>query len=412
MGVITILYLVFIFIALYMFFFYIILILKNRGKMFDYPKPNKTYKVSVLVAAYNEEGTIKGTIESIINSDYDKEKIEVIVINDGSKDGTSKIVRKLMTKYSNLVLIDKEKNTGKADSLNQGIKKSTGELIAVVDADSYPKEDSIMKLTGFFDDKKVGAATSAVLLKHKKKFIEKIQAIEYVVLAWTRKLLDFLDAVYVTNGPLSMYRKEALIKANGFDPKSVTEDIEITWHILSLGYKTKMCLDAIVYTSAPNKFKRWYRQRERWGIGGIQTIIKYKWTFFRKGLLGYFVLPFVSFIIFLSMFAFLFGLYLIFRSLLSIFLSAKYSYTSKVVLLRMQDINLNPSILLFFLFVLFTTSWIYNRFILMSMKHKDIAEQEFWKVFNRFFYILIYLTLYPVVWFTSVYRIIKGDLKW
>ena len=203
MELVTIIYLVFMFVALYMFFFFIILIFKNRNKMFEYPTAKKEYRISVLIPAYNEEGTIRETIESVLNSNYYKERLEVIAINDGSKDRTAEIVKQLMKKYSNLKLLDKQ-NSGKADSLNQALKIAKGELIAVVDADSYPKKDSIKKLTGYFNDEKVGAVTSAVLLKNKNKFIEKLQAIEYVVMAWTRKLLDFIDAVYVTNGPLSM----------------------------------------------------------------------------------------------------------------------------------------------------------------------------------------------------------------
>lgn len=411
MEVVSIIYLVFMFIALYMFFFFIILILKNRDRMFDYPRPKRKYKISILTAAYDEEDTIKETIEAVLNSDYDG-LLEHIVINDCSKDRTADIVKGLRKKYKNLRLIENKENLGKAGSLNKAIKLARGELIAVVDADSCPKKESIRKLSGFFNDEKVGAVTSAALLKHKKNFLEKLQAIEYTVLAWTRKLLDFIDAVYVTTGPLSMYRKRALLEAGGFDPKSITEDIEVTWHILSLGYKTKMCLDAVVYTSAPKKFRKWYRQRERWGIGGIQTIFKYKPVFLKKGMLGFFVIPFVSFSILFSMSVFIFGFYLISKALLSALFSTKYSYITNTAILRMQDINLHPSILIFFTLILFVTAWIYNRFILKSMEGKDIEDQQFWKVFNRLFYILIYLALYPIVWFTAIYRIMKGDYRW
>jgi len=395
-----------------MFFFFIILILKNRNEVFEYPLPMKKYYVSVLTPAYNEQDTIEDTIKSVLNSTYDSDYLEMIVINDCSKDKTGDVVRALTSKYKNLKLIDNKENLGKAASLNKAIKIAKGELIAVVDADSYPKKDSIYKLTGFFNDEKVGATTSAVLLRHKKKFLEKLQAIEYVVMAWTRKLLDFIDSVYVTNGPLSMYRKEALEKAEGFDPKSITEDIEVTWHILDLGYKTKMCLDAIVYTSAPNNFKAWYRQRERWGIGGIQAMLKYRKTFLRKGMLGFFVIPFVLISMLLSMGVFLFGIYLVSRSLISFFFSTKYSLVTNTALLRLQDLNLNPSILIFFTIILFTTSWLYSRFILRAMRKKDSEDQQFWKAFNRVFYLLVYLTLYPVIWFTSIYRIVKGDYRW
>lgn len=408
---ITTLYLVFMFVAMYFFFFYILLIIRNRHRIFEYPKPKRNYTVSVLVAAHNEESTIEATINHVMESDY-KGIIDVIVINDGSKDKTAEIVRKLQKKYGKLKLLDKKINSGKADSLNQGIKLAKGELIAVVDADSYPEKQSVEKLIGFFDDEKVGAVTSAVFVRNKKNFLTRMQTIEYIVLAWTRKLLDFLDAVYVTNGPLSIYRKKGLIEVGGFDTKTVTEDIEVTWHLLSKGYKTKMCLGAFVTTTVPETFRRYWRQRERWGIGGIQAIFKYKKTFLKKGMLGFFVIPFVSFSILLSMGVFLFGFYLFLRKFLLTYLSTKYSYLANTYLFSLQDINLHPSILIFFTIILFTVAFIYSRYILKILGSEKGEWQEVRNLFNRLFYLLVYLSLYPLIWFTAIYRMVKGNYKW
>ncbi|PIN96714.1 hypothetical protein COU56_00075, partial [Candidatus Pacearchaeota archaeon CG10_big_fil_rev_8_21_14_0_10_31_9] len=253
--------------------------------MFDYPKLTKSYRVSVLIPAYNEEDSIGGTVKSILDLDY-KNIIEIIIINDGSKDKTKEIALSLEKKYDNVILFDKV-NSGKADSLNQAIKIAKGELIVVVDADSYPSKDSFQKMIGFFDDLKVGAVTTRIFVREPKTFIQKLQSIEYRVIAFSRKLLGFLDAIYVTPGPLAIYRKSALEKIGGFDPKNITEDIEVTWHLTFEGYKVKMSLDPYVTTVSPNKFKAWFKQRIRWNIGGMQTISKYKKYFFRKGMLGF-----------------------------------------------------------------------------------------------------------------------------
>jgi len=380
--------------------------------MFDYPVAKKKYKVTVLTAGYNEEDSIEDTIKAVMNSDYDSKFLEMIVINDGSTDNTSKVVRGLMKKYKNLKLIDRKENKGKSNSLNEGIKMARGELVAVVDADSFPAKDAIRMQTGYFNDAMVGAVTSAVFLRNKNKFIEKLQVVEYIVLAWTRKLLDFIDSVYVTNGPLSMYRKSILNEVGGFDPNTITEDIDLTWNILNHGYKTKMCLSAFVTTVAPSKFKVWFRQRVRWGIGGLAAIWKYRKSFLRNGMFGFFVIPFVSISILLSIGVFLFGLYLIIRSLFTFYLSTKYSVIADTAVLRMQDLNLNPSILIFFTIVLFTTSFIYTRFILKALGTKSNEWKEIKSLFNRLFYLLVYLGMYPIVWFAAIYRMIKGDMRW
>lgn len=406
---ITVVYLTFMFIALYMFSLFIILTLKNRKKLFSYPTPNTSFSVTVLIPAYNEEDSIEGTVEHVMNVDYPKEKLEAIVINDGSKDKTLEVLKKLKEKYPQLKIIDK-KNSGKADSLNIGIKYAKGELIAVVDSDSFPHYDSLKKLTGFFNDAKMGAVTSFVKVRNKDKgLFPKIQSLEYLFMGWSRKLLDFVDSVYVTNGPLSLYRKEYMLKVGGFDLKTVTEDIDITWNMMNEGYKTGMCLDAHVTTIVPEKFKPWFRQRTRWGLGGLQALSKYKKLFFKRGMFGFFVMPFVSFSIIVSIATFLFTIYLFLRGLLTRSLITGYSIATDSTLITLQEINFHPSVIIFYFVVLLTLSVSYSSYIIKATNYEHLNTK---KMFTMFFYILIYLTIYPVIWFASIYRFIKRDNKW
>lgn len=403
-------YLVFMFIALYMFSFFIILTIRNKERLFSYPEMKKEYRVSVLIPAYNEEDSIEETIRYVMELEYPKSKIEVIVINDGSRDGTLGKVKKLLGRYKNLKLIDKE-NSGKANSLNIGVKKARGELIAVVDSDSFPSPSSLRKLAGFFNDEKMGAVTSFVSVRNAdENFFARIQSIEYLILGWSRNLLDFVDSVYVTNGPLSLYRKKYIEEVGGFDSKTVTEDIDITWNMMEHGYKTGMCLDARVSTIVPHKFRVWFRQRVRWGLGGLQAIQKYRKSFFRKGIFGAFVLPFVSLTIVLSIFAFVFSLYLILRSVFIRALSTSYSVAAQSALFRFEDINLHPSILIFFLIALFILSMNYSWYVLQTTKFdKKLDVRRF---FTLIFYTIVYLSFYPVIWFASIYRFIKKDYTW
>src|SRR3989344_3585490 len=261
-------YLGYMFVSIYFLSLFFILYIKNRERLFEVPKTKIKYRVSVLVPAYNESETIQSTIESIFSSEYPIE--ELIVLNDGSSGDTSKKVKGLFSKYKKLKLIDKP-NSGKADSLNKGISVANGDLIAVVDADSYPAKDAFAKLVGFFDDPTVGVATPFIVPRNRTSFFERLQSIEYNVIAFTRKLLGFVDAIYVTPGPLAIYRKKAFDEVEGFDESNMTEDIEITWHFVSKGYRIAMSVSSRAYTVAPDNFKGWYRQRIRWNVGGIQT---------------------------------------------------------------------------------------------------------------------------------------------
>lgn len=398
------------FLALYMLSFFIILTFKNKSKIQSYPKPNTNFKITVIIPAYNEESSILETIKHVMKSDYPKNKLEVIVINDGSTDNTSKIVKSILPKYKNLRLINKE-NSGKARSLNQAIKQAKGELIAIVDSDSFPEPESLKKLTGFFNDEKMGAVTSYVGVRNKdKNFFAKIQSIEYLILGWSRKLFDFIDSVWCTNGPLSLYRKKYILEVGGFDPTTVTEDIDITWNMLNHGFKTGMCLDARVTTLVPSKFKPWLKQRTRWGLGGLQALKKYRSMYFKKGMFGAFILPFVSFSIILSIFTFLFSSYLILKSLLARTLITGYSISANTSIIRLQDINLYPSVIIFYFIIIFSLSLSYTWYVLKSTRYEK--EMNTKKFFIILFYILVYMTLYPLVWFAAIYRYIKKDNRW
>jgi len=257
----------------------------------------------------------------------------------------------------------------------------------------------------------MGAVTSFVKIRDKdKSFLAKIQSLEYMVLGWARKLLDFVDSVYVTNGPLSLYRKKYLLEIGGFDPKSITEDIDVTWNMLAHDYKTAMCLDARVSTLAPHKFKAWFRQRTRWGLGGLQAIAKYKRMFFRKGMFGAFILPFVSFSIIVSIIGFLFSVYVILKGLLTRFLVAGYSASSGVSLFHFEEMNLHPSVILFYMIILLSCSLIYYNYVLHKAKYDEKLTIK--RFFNLLFYILVYLALYPTVWFNAIRRFIFKDYKW
>ncbi|MFH1500872.1 MAG: glycosyltransferase family 2 protein [archaeon] len=405
--VLTYVYLVYMFVGLYMMSFFLMIYFKNRKTLFDYPKHKKEYKLSVVIAAYNEEKTIETTIEHVFASTYPL--FEVIVVNDGSKDGTKEIIQKLIGKYPGLKLLDNKKNIGKANSLNKALKIISGELMAVTDADSYPLSDSMDKMVGFFNDSKVGAVTNSILVKSPKRFIEILQAFEYTVIAWTRKMLDYVDSVYVTNGPLSIYRTSALREVGGFDPKNLTEDIEVTWHLVHEGYKARMCLPARTYTTAPVSLRRWIRQRTRWNMGGLQTLNKYKSSVFRKNMLGYFILPFFTVSWLLGLVGISIFSYLFLKRFLTAYLSTSYSIYAQTAILTLQDINLTPSILIYFGVMLFFLGLFFTLFALRIMKEDQLKRENY---FNLLFYTVVYLTVFPIILVYSIYKLARGKLEW
>jgi biofilm PGA synthesis N-glycosyltransferase PgaC len=404
---ITIVYLVYMFISLYFLWLFVLIFIQNRKEMFFVPKIIKKYSVSILIPAYNEQDSIEGTVKTVLDSNYGN-IVEIIIINDGSTDNTLKIARELEKRYSKVVVFDK-KNSGKADSLNQALKMAKGELVAVVDADSYPDKHAISSMVGFFEDSKVGAVTTRILVKQRDNFIRKMQSIEYKVIAFTRKLLGFLDAIYVTPGPLALYRKNILIKIGGFDKKNMTEDIEAAWHMLDAGYAIRMSYVAKSTTVAPDTLKKWINQRVRWNIGGYQTLLKYKHRFFKKGMLGLFILPFFSMSLILGVLGLWIFCYRIFRRILFSYLSTKYSIAAQTAILKMNDINLNPSILNFLGIILFILGLVFIFFALKNINGQTKEKESF---FSVIFYSLVYILLRPIVLVYSLGKFFTGKYSW
>ena len=364
-------------------------------------------KISVLIPAFNEEKSIAETISAIKKIDYPEHLKEIIAIDDKSTDYTLEILRKI----NGIKVIAKDKNTRKADTLNVGIKEATGEIIAVTDADSFPEPDTFKKMIGYFDDLKVGGVTSTILVKDPKNLLEKFQAIEYYLIAWGRKILDNLDSVYVTPGPLSMYRKKVLEEVGGFDTNNITEDIEIAWKLLKHDYKNRMCLSAKVYTNAPSKLRKWWRQRVRWDIGGLQTMYKYKTSLFKKSqnMFGLFITPRFLISHILSLTGFFVFLYFAYSHLEEFILKNFYSIATETSLFEVNALNFTPSVFTFFILFLFVITFYYTIIGLRTINKAKLGTRG---SFRLVFYMLFYLALYPLVLLHSIYLIATGNIRW
>lgn len=408
MQILTALYLFFILATIYIYSFFLLILFKNRKTLFTYDLLNKNFpSLTLLIPAYNEEDNIAKTISSLLSCKYPKDKLEIIVIDDGSRDKTAEIVRQFPVK-----LISKP-NSGKADSLNCGIKEAKGDFIGVVDADSYPEEDALLKVMHCFKDPEVAAVTSAVRVGNTETFLGKLQSIEYTIIAWARKLLEHVNSVYVTPGPLSVYRANILKELNGFDTKVLTEDIELAWRILkNKNYKIKMCLASRIFTIVPNKLRAWWRQRLRWDIGGLQTVYKHKHVFFsaKYGMVGIFIAPFFTATFLLSLLGFFIWAYLILRRLINTYLFTSTSLATDSLVLQLRSIYLSPSVFTLFGILLFIT---YLTYLIIGLKMMDRTKVKIDKKINIPFYLFFYLPLYPLVFIHSIYLMLTNRImKW
>lgn len=279
------------FLSTYFIVLFMLLLIENRKKL--YVKQDSAYKeefVSIIVPAYNEEGTIEDAIESLKKIDYPKDKFEIVVVNDGSSDNTSNIVKLFVSKQ--VRFIDNPKNKGKAACLNQGIDAAKGSVIATMDADTVVPKNIFKEMMPYLNDPSTGAVTVSVEVRFVRNFLQRIIQLEYILgLSLFLKVFSLLNCVHVTPGPFSIYRKDLLQKIGGFDEKNITEDLEIAYRIHKSGNKIANCLSTSVKTITPHDFKGLYRQRKRWYSGALMTMWKHRDMMLRSksGLFGFFV---------------------------------------------------------------------------------------------------------------------------
>ena len=268
--------------------FFLLTLLENIHRLKN-PKPKKIPSVTIIVPAYNEEKTIEKTIRSLLNLNYPKDKLKIVVVDDGSIDNTYKVAKRYEGK--NLKVYTK-KNSGKGSALNYAIKRSSTDFIGGLDADSFVTKGALKKIVGYFNNPKVMAVTPSLKVYKPKNLLQRIQMIEYLAGVFLRKIFAFLDSIHVTPGPFTIYRKSFFEKYGYFDEKNITEDIEIALRIQSHKFLIENSADAEVFTVAPATFIELLKQRLRWYLGFIENIAKYKNLFGKHhDHLGAFILP-------------------------------------------------------------------------------------------------------------------------
>ena len=261
----------------------------------DKKKLTRFPTVTIAIPAYNEASTITKSIKSIINLNYPKDKLEIIVINDYSKDKTKEVVEKIIKENNQLCikLINKKNNQGKAYALNSALDIASGEIFGCLDSDSYADKNSLRLLIPHLFNPKTAAVISSIKVINQKSLLGKVQRMEYFMVTLTRKLMSVIDTLYTTPGVLSIYKTKILKKLGGFDTNCLTEDFEIAMRLRHNHYNVKMEPESITYTKVPEDPKLFWRQRIRWTRGFIENNVKYKKMYFNSkyGLLGWFQLP-------------------------------------------------------------------------------------------------------------------------
>ncbi|MBW2986675.1 glycosyltransferase [Candidatus Woesearchaeota archaeon] len=384
----------------------------KKAKLKRYPK------VTIGIPAYNEAKTIGKTVDSIVKADYPKEKLEIIIVNDGSKDNTAKVAQEIIKKNKGYkILLINKANGGKSSAVNAAIDAATGEFFAVVDADSRINSDAIKLVIPHFGDAEVGAVISRVRVDVQSKLLERIQFFEYIMSNMIRKLMAVIGTLAITPGVLSVYRTETLRELGGFtnDRNNLTEDMEIAMRLKYHGYKIEMETKSTTHTLAPMDMKTLWKQRIRWARGYIFNMWKYRSMLFSKkhGLFGVFQMPINILVVFLlitniSIIAYSFIDRMIEFTLRSTTIKG-YFWTTLIEIPTLQELFLAQNLRIMIPIIMATVLG----FFLILQAHKKFNERVTHNLIGAVGYFLFIPYFTTANWISSIFQeVLKTKRKW
>jgi len=264
---------------------------RSRHEIAVSPAP---YTVAVLIPAYNEEKVIVNTVHAALASQYPRERLRVIVIDDGSHDQTVAVTEQAFAPEirSGRLLVLSKPNAGKAEALNYGLTRVTEEIFVGIDADTVIAPAAIARLVTHFENPRVGAVAGNTKVGNRINLWTRWQALEYITSQnFERRALDALGAVAVVPGALGAWRTGVVRAAGAFHPGTVAEDADLTMSLLQAGYRVEYEDRALAFTEAPTNANGLMRQRFRWSFGILQSVWKHRGAFRRGGVLGWVALP-------------------------------------------------------------------------------------------------------------------------
>nr|NUR37502.1 glycosyltransferase [Sphingomonas sp.] len=231
--------------------------------------------VSVLIPAYNEERVIERSVTQVLASE--NVQLEIIVIDDGSRDRTSEVVERAFANEPRVRLLKLE-NGGKARALNQGLALAKSDIVIALDADTQFEPTTIARLARWFaGNEKLAAVAGNAKVGNRVNIVTKWQALEYITAQnLERRALARLGAMTVVPGAVGAWRKSAILEVGGYPPETLAEDQDLTIAVQRAGWDVAYDQAAIAWTEAPQTVHQLARQRFRWAYGTIQCVWKHK----------------------------------------------------------------------------------------------------------------------------------------
>lgn len=288
------------FLSLYVQIYFFVIFLERHKEIKIHRSPIKLFEneedypgVTITVPAYNEGEHVAKTIESLLKLNYPKDKLFLILVDDGSRDdGKTWDVMKRYENHPQIKIFRKE-NGGKYTAQNLGLENTTTPFLGCLDSDSEVDPEALNRIMTYFADPAVMAVAPTIVSHNEGNIVQRAQKTDYELQIYVKKMYAFIDAIHVTPGPFSIFRKSVFDKIGPYKHAHLTEDQEIAMRMHQNNMRIEHAPDAYVYTNTPKTVKALYKQRTRWIYGFIRNSLDYRHMFFKKkyGNIGFITLP-------------------------------------------------------------------------------------------------------------------------
>jgi cellulose synthase/poly-beta-1,6-N-acetylglucosamine synthase-like glycosyltransferase len=251
---------------------------KSRQKPQKKSLSDKFLPTFSIVVPVRNEGTVIGRLLNALSKlNYPVDKSEIIIVEDGSTDGTLDICVNYAKEHADVKILHRSFSNGKPSALNYGLKHAKGEIVAIFDADNVPDADVLMTAREYFEDSAVAAVQGKTLsLNSKENMLTEF--ISYEEAVWCEAYLrgkDILHLFVHLKGSCQFIRRDVLEKLEGFDEGVLSEDMEISARLTEHNYKIRYASDVVAWQESPSDLKTLFKQRTRWFRGTMEVAFKY-----------------------------------------------------------------------------------------------------------------------------------------
>ena len=231
--------------------------------------------VTMVVPCYNEEQCVREVIEQTMRTRYPN--TEVIAINDGSTDKTGEILDRMAREYPRLRVLHNASNQGKSVSLNTAVMLANGEYILGIDGDALVHPDAIAwMLRHLLRSPTLGTVTGNPRIRTRTTLLGRMQVGEFSsTIGLIKRTQQLWGSLFTVSGVLALFRRKALLETGFWSTDVLTEDIDVSWKLQLAGWRLRFEPRALCWILMPETVRGLFRQRQRWAVGGIQTLIRH-----------------------------------------------------------------------------------------------------------------------------------------